>query len=152
MLVPLIRFAPRYFTLANSPDLAMDRDSQAAARIALGYPARNPAKTLYVWGYRPELYLYTNLQPATRWLDSQALTGVPADRHLTQSDVVYKTGTAEARAELSRSRPDIVIDGLGPFNPSLSMSQYPELRAWLDSNYREVDRTRGTVIYARLAN
>ena len=147
MTVPLVRFGPKYFTLASSPDLAMDRDSRAAARIALRYPG----KTLYVWGYRPELYLYTNLRPATKWLDSQALTGVPADRHLTQSDVVYKAGTAEARAELARSKPDILIDGLSPFNPALSMDRYPELRAWL-AGYREITRTWSTVIYARRTN
>jgi hypothetical protein len=147
MAVPLIRFGPKYFTLPNSPDLAMDRDSRNAARIALSHPA----KTLYVWGYRPELYLYTNLQPATRWLDSQALTGVPADRHLTQSGVVMTAGTAEARAELARSQPDILIDGLSPFNPALSMDHYTELRAWL-SQYREIGRTGGTVIYLRQGN
>ena len=144
MTVPLVRFGPRYFTLEKSPDLAMDRDSRQAARIALRYPG----KTLYVWGYRPELFLYTNLRPATKWLDSQALTGVPADRHLTQSEVVLKSGTAEARAELARSEPDILIDGLSPFNPALSMDRYPELRAWLGS-YHEAARTWSTVIYVR---
>jgi hypothetical protein len=144
MLVPLIRFGPRYFTLSKSADLAMDRDSQEASKIALGLHG----KTLYVWGYRPEIFMYTDLRPATRWLDSQALTGVPADRHLTQSTVVYTAGTVEARAELARSAPDILIDGLSPFNPALSMDHYPELREWL-GHYREVARTHGTVIYSR---
>jgi hypothetical protein len=145
-LVPLVRFGPRYFTLSNSPDLAMDRDSHEAARLAQS--GAQAGKTLYVWGYRPELYLYTGLRPATRWLDSQALTGVPADRHLTQSGVVMTSGTAEARAALAQSRPDIVIDGLSPFNPALSMDRYPELRDWIHG-YREVAHTWSTVIYAR---
>lgn len=144
MAVPLVRFGPRYFNVAGSSDLAMDRDSRESAKIAL----EQQGKTLFVWGYRPELYLYTKLRPAARWLDSQALTGVPADRHLTQSDVVVTAGTAEARAELVRSQPDIVIDGLSPFNPALSMDHYAELRPWIDG-YRVVGHTRGTVIYAR---
>jgi hypothetical protein len=147
MAVPLVRFGPRYFTWSTSGDLAMDRDSQEASKIALG----QGAKTLYVWGYRPEIYLYTKLLPATRYLDSQALTGVPADRHLTQSGVVMEAGTAEARAELARSRPDILIDGLSPFNPALSMDHYPELQSWL-SGYRKIAHTKGTVIYVRRIN
>lgn len=144
MLVPLARFGPRYLTLAHSPDLAMDRDSLQAAKLV----SSQPGKTLYVWGYRPELYLYTNLRPATRWLDSQALTGVPADRHLTQSGAVMTAGTAEARVALAQSQPDIVIDGLSPFNPALSMDRYPELRDWIHG-YREIAHTWSTVIYVR---
>ena len=149
MAVPLVRFAPRYVSLANWNDLALDRDSRAASRIAL---ADAPAGgSLYVWGYRPEDYVYTGLRPATRFLDSQAMTGVPADRHLTQSDVVLTAGTEEARAELARSRPDVVIDGLGLYNPALTMDHYAELRPWL-AEYREAARTAGSVIYVRRLN
>jgi hypothetical protein len=146
MAVPLVRFAPRYVSLANWNDLALDRDSREASRIAV---ADAPAGgSLYVWGYRPEMYVYTGLRPATRFLDSQAMTGVPADRHLTQSDVVLTAGTDEAREELARSRPDVLIDGLGLYNRALTMDHYPELRPWL-AEYREAARTAGSVIYVR---
>jgi hypothetical protein len=148
MAVPLVRFGPRYAMLPNSNDLAMDRDSRAASRIAL----RNapPGGSLYVWGYRPEMYIYTGLRPATKYLECQAMTGVPADRHLISSEIVLTSGTHEAREELARSRPDVLIDGLSLYNPALAMDRYPELRAWL-AGYREVARTRGSVIYVRLA-
>ncbi|MDQ1471328.1 MAG: hypothetical protein QOJ99_2808 [Bryobacterales bacterium] len=146
--IPLVRFGPRYTSLKNWGDLAMDRDSQEASMLAL--TAAKPDSTLYVWGYRPEIFVYTHLKPATRYLDSQALTGVPADRHLTQSTVVLTSGTHEAREELAASKPDILIDGLSLFNPALSMDQYPELRPFL-SEYREIGRTRSTVIYKRAA-
>jgi hypothetical protein len=64
----------------------MDRDSRAAAAAVLRLA--RPGDTLFIWGYRPEIYTYTRLPAATRYLDSQPLTGVPADRHLTQSDPV----------------------------------------------------------------
>jgi hypothetical protein len=147
LAVPLIRFGPRYANLSNWSDLAMDRDSQAASKIALSLAHAN--STLYVWGYRPEIYVYTGLKPATRFLDSQALTGVPADRHLTQSSVVLTAGTHEAREELAHSTPGILIDGLSLYNPSLSMDRYAELRPWLRS-YREVARTAGTIVYSRI--
>jgi hypothetical protein len=149
MAVPLVRFAPRYVSLANWNDLALDRDSRAASRIAIADAPTGGS--LYVWGYRPEMYVYTGLRPATRFLDSQAMTGVPADRHLTQSDVVLTAGTEEARAELARSRPDVVIDGLGLYNPALTMDHYAELRPWL-AEYREAARTAGSVIYVRRVN
>jgi hypothetical protein len=147
MLVPLIRFGPRYANLSGWNDLALDRDSQEASRIARGNAP--PGGSLYVWGYRPEDYVYTGLHPATRFLDSQAMTGVPADRHLTQSTVVLASGTREAREELARSRPDVLIDGLSLYNPALAMDRYPELRPWL-AQYREVARTKGSIVYKRL--
>jgi hypothetical protein len=144
MMVPLIRFGPRYAMLSNWNDLALDRDSQEASRLALSFAP--PNGSLYVWGYRPEDYVYTGLRPATRFLESQAMTGVPADRHLTQSTIVLTSGTHDARAELARSRPDVLIDGLSLYNPALSMDRYPELRAWL-AGYREMARTKGSIIY-----
>ena len=58
-LIPLVRFAPHYISLANSNDLALDRDSREASRIALA--VAHPGSTLYVWGYRPEIFVYTGL-------------------------------------------------------------------------------------------
>jgi hypothetical protein len=146
MTVPLIRFAPRYFSLAHWNDLALDEDSRAASRLVLSHA--RPGATLYIWGYRPEIYVYTALRPATRYLDCQALTGVPADRHLTQSTVVMAQGTHEAREALANSAPDILLDGLSLFNPALSMRNYAELKPWF-AQYREVGRTRGTIVYQR---
>lgn len=146
LAVPVIRFAPRYISIRNWSDLALDEDSRAAAALIGGRAPKGA--TLYVWGYRPELFVYTGLRPATRYLDSQAMTGVPADRHLTQSTAVVTAGTHEARGELAHSHPDFIADGLSLYNPALSMDRYAELRPWLQ-DYREVGRTKGTVIYAR---
>jgi hypothetical protein len=146
LIVPLIRFAPRYLSLSNWSDLALDEDSRAASDIVISQA--HPGSTLYVWGYRPEIYVYTKLKPATKYLECQAMTGVPADRHLTQSTVVLTSGTHEAREELARSKPDIVVDGLSLYNPALSIQNYPELRSWI-LQYREVARTHGTIVYVR---
>jgi hypothetical protein len=147
MTIPFIRFGPRYLTLAGSSDLALDRDSREASKIVLRN-APGPNSSLYVWGYRPEMYVYTQLRPATRYLECQAMTGVPADRHLASSEIVLTSGTHEARAELAQSRPDVLVDGLSPYNPALAMDAYPELRQWLNE-YRAVARTNGSVIYVR---
>jgi hypothetical protein len=156
LLIPLVRFGPRYVLLARDmatgqphrwSDVAMNQDSQAAARVVRNMA--RPGDTLYVWGFRPDLWVYTGLPAATRFLDSQGLTGVPADRHLTESTPVGSDFTRHNREELARSRPALILDGLSLYNPALAMQQYPELRPWL-AQYQEVSRTRTIVIY-RLA-
>ena len=155
LLVPAVRFGPRYAILGAEElrgvphswtDTAMDRDSRAAAQIISGMAPKNA--TLFVWGYRPNLFVYTHLSAASRFWDSQPLTGVPADRHLS-ADLANSPEWARAnRVELIRSRPDFIADGLSLYNPRLDMHRYPELLSWL-SKYCEVARTSGTIIYRR---
>ena len=98
LLIPLARFAPTYYMAARDGgwrDTAMDRDSRAGGGDG-ARARRSPGDTLFVWGYRPEIYVYSHLPAATRFLDSQPLTGVPADRHLTQSDAGGDGGIARA--------------------------------------------------------
>lgn len=104
--------------------------------------------TLMVWGYRPDIFAYTRMKAGTRFLDSQPLTGVLADRHLTNAEVIAPEWAAQNRKELSRTTPTWIVDGLGPYNPTLAISNYPDLKEWL-TGYREVGRTRGTIIYRR---
>jgi hypothetical protein len=150
LMVPVVRFGPSYVAAANPRwrDTAMDRDSRAAAAI-IRQTAR-PGDTLFVWGYRPELFAYTGLLAGSMYLDSQPLTGVPADRHLTQSTPVETTEARRRRAELVALRPpDIVADGLSAYNPALAMTRYPELAAWME-HYALAGRTGETAIYRRI--
>jgi len=101
---------------------------------------------LFVWGYRPDLYVYTRLPAATRFLESQPLSGVLADRHLFDTTPIPAPWTAAHRADIARSRPSFVVDGLTLYNPRLAIDAYDDLRPWL-AQYREVGRTRGCVIY-----
>src|SRR5580658_2558138 len=139
-LVPIVRFGPRYLTLAADEvtgstirwaDVALNRDSQLVAsevvsRIDKPYRAAesghpNGAKPdLLVWGYRPDLFVYTRLPAATRFLDSQLLTGVLADRHLALTHVSLPEA-AENRLALLNSHPTLIVDGLGPSNPALAI-------------------------------
>jgi MFS family permease len=151
LLIPLVRFGPRYVTLANDllhdrqtewSDLVLNQDSRAAADRT----DRNG--TLLVWGYRPDIFAYTRMPAGSRFLDSQPLTGVLADRHLTSSVAVAPELAARNRQELIRSKPTWIVDGLGPLNPGLAITNYPDLQTWL-ANYQDVGRTRYTVIYER---
>jgi hypothetical protein len=153
LLIPLVRFGPRYVLLAADTmegrrtswvDLDMDSDSRDAAAALRGFA--KPGDTLVVWGYRPEIFVYSDLNAATRFLESQPLTGVFADRHLTGTRPSIAEWTAAHRAELARSRPTFLVDGLGPYNPHLAVTEYPDLSNWL-SLYAPVAGTRFTRIY-----
>jgi hypothetical protein len=155
LLIPLVRFGPRYYELASDllhgrmhqwADLAMMYDSEAAARIVSS--DSGSAGTLLVWGYRPDIFAYTRMQAGARYIDSQPLTGVLADRHLDNSEVLAPEWAAENRRDLIQQHPTYIADGLGLYNPKLAITKYPDLTAWLH-NYREIGRTGRTIVYRR---
>ena len=127
----------------------MNADSRAASGIVLQHAKRTD--TLLVWGYRPDVFCYTKLAAGSRVLDSQPLTGVIADRHLKDSRATMPDIATRNRAELVKTQPTFIVDGLGPYNPALAITNFPDLRNWLD-NYREIGRTGGSVVYQLLTS
>src|SRR5260221_8428565 len=110
----------------------MDRDSFQAARKVQALAQRGD--TLFVWGFRPDIFIYSGLPAGTRFLESQAISGVLADRHLLSSQAfsthaIAPEFTAPNRAELLRARPAWVVDGLGPYNKELALAAQPEFAA-----------------------
>jgi len=155
LLVPGLRFGTRYGRLAldlaaGRPhrwgDLTLDQDNQAVARI-VGLRVRQ-GDTLLVWGYRPGIYAYAGMRAGAKPMDSQPLTGVPADRHFLVSEAITPEWARANRRELARAKPDFVVDSLSYFNPKLGMDQYPELSDWLKS-YRLVGWTSLSAVYER---
>ena len=114
-----------------------------------------PSNYLFIWGYRPEIYYWSGLLPASRFLSSQPLTGVPADVHYFSDQYVVlldEAETAKARAELleelSRTEPDFIIDELGFFNANLSINSYAELREFMKA-YKNTGATGRFIIYRK---
>lgn len=130
LMVPLARFGPRYVEVAQGKkwaDLAMYEGSVRAAEVLKS--KAGPGEKLLVWGYRPDLYVLSGLEAGTRYLDSQPLSGVIADRHLLSSRATYPELAERNRAELLKARrPEWIADGLGPFNARLDARRVmPEL-------------------------
>lgn len=157
LLIPAFRFGPGYARLGwdalrgRTPewaDVSMNRDSAEAASLVAG--AAGAGDTLLVWGYRPDVFVYTRMPVGAPFLDSQPLTGVIADRHLTRADVSAQELAVRSRLELARRSPRFIVDGLGPFNPSLAIAAFPDLAVWLEG-YETIGRTKGSVIYRRRA-
>jgi len=133
LAIPGIRFAPRYVSLAlhgdsGWSDTALNRQSRAAADVVNSHA--RPGDTILVWGYRPDVLVYTRLRLGAPYLDSQPLTGVLADRHLTSSRPTFDG--APERRKLAATHPTFIVDGLGMFNPQLAIPRYPELDLWFN--------------------
>src|SRR5579862_2557399 len=157
LAVPMVRFGPRYFSLASDSlmdvpftwsDVAMDQESHMAARLLRA--VERPVDTFFIWGYRPNLIVYTGLPVASKLWDSQAVTGVPADRHLSDSRPVAPEWARENRLDLARTNPDIIMDGLSAYNGGLDIHNYPELSEWL-THYCVALRARNITVYRRCA-
>jgi len=148
LAVPLVRYGPRYFRVGDPAwgDTAMYRDSARAAGILRAQA--QAGDTLLVWGYRPDIFQMTRLPAGTPFLDSQPLTGVIADRHLTESRPTFPELAAANRRRLSRMTPTWVVDGLGPYNARLAITAEQDLRNWIQG-YSEFARTPFCVIYRR---
>jgi hypothetical protein len=145
LLIPAIRFGPRYVTTGLSgadgwADAALMEDSRAVSRML-------PTDCgLLVWGYRPDVYVFSGCHAATPFLDSQPLTGVIADRHLVDSTVTYPDLAALNRARLRKTRPEFVVDGLGAANPLLAIGVYADLSEWFGA-YEVIGRTEMSTVY-----
>ena len=124
----------------------MDRESRDAAKTILedGAARRHDFRV----GLSSGLVAYTRLPVAGRLWDSQPVTGVPADRHLSESQPVDAQWASRNREELSRERPTFLVDGLSQYNPQLDIHAYPELTGWL-AQYSVAGRAGATVIYRR---
>lgn len=118
-------------------------------------PPEGPGDYLFVWGYRPEIYYLSGLLPASRFLSTQPLTGVPADVHYFGDDyrsLLDPSVTASAREQLAgdleETQPKYIVDEIGFFNNHLAIVQYPELAEFM-SEYKPLGATGRFFIYRR---
>ena len=137
LAIPVIRFGPRYISLAAEnfagaghtwADVRMDQESRAGA--AAIRTVQRPSDTIFVWGYRPNVVVYTRLPVAGRMWESQPVTGVPADRHLGSDTPLDAEWAARNRQDLIATTPTILVDGLSAYNPKLDLRNFPDLAAW----------------------
>src|SRR2546425_2365647 len=141
------------------PDGADAAERLGLEAIRAGGPrTRQPngaADYVFVWGYRPEIYFWSGLLPASRFLSSQPLTGVPADIHYFTDEyrsLLDENVTARARAQLVQdleaTQPKYIVDEIGFFNGDLAILNYPELQEVM-SKYKYIGPTGRFLIYIR---
>src|SRR5712692_2708908 len=141
------------------PDGADAADHLGLEAIRAGGPrtrqADEPSDCLFVWGYRPEVYFWSGLLPASRFLSTQPLTGVPADIHYFTNEyrsLLDEADTAPARAQLVRdlqeTQPKYIVDEIGFFNGDLAILKYTELQEIMDK-YKSIGSTGRYLLYVR---
>lgn len=154
LVIPVIRFGPRYAQLIAEDargiehdwrDATMDRESRAAAAIVNQHA--KPGDTLFIWGYRPNVAVYTKLPVAGQMWESQPVTMVPADRHLAANDVLDAQWAREHQAQLVRTQPTFIVDGLSAYNPQLDIRTFPTLADWFASYCKIGEAKPGMTIY-----
>jgi len=117
--------------------------------------AEAPADYLFVWGNWPEVYYWSGLLPASGYLSSQPLTGLPADvwygseeYRLILDDKTTAAARAELLGDLERTTPRYIIDELGLRDARFSIMAYPELREFM-SKYLRLTSESSAAIYIR---
>ena len=150
MVAAVVRELPDGEDAADRVGLEAIRANGPRTREASG-----PTDYLFVWGYRPEIYYFSGLLPASRYLSTQPLTGVPADVHYFSDDyrsVLDEATTARERAQLildlQETNPKYIVDELGMFNSALSINSYPELSEFM-RDYKAIGRVARFMVYCR---
>jgi hypothetical protein len=125
------------FAAGHGPDpRRVPRLERVGRRVAALAPEGTP---IFVWGWRPELYLTARRAPASRCTSNDLLM-VPARRWLS---------------DLEARPPSVVVvcglEGLAPEDEDpFALERHPELRAWLVARgYREVEQVEGYVLLTR---
>ena len=101
---------------------------------------------IFVWGYHPDLYLFSDRKPASRFVYASFLTGlIPWTNTAPDRDTAYAIvpGTRDTLLrELDAARPTFIVDCSA--GPNRSWDKYPpatfpQLGDCLDQNYVEVE-------------
>jgi 4-amino-4-deoxy-L-arabinose transferase-like glycosyltransferase len=135
----------------------LNEEEKTVAREILSANDSSEARdrSVFVWGYRPEIYYWSRSIPASRFLSSQPLTGVPADVHYFGDDyrpLLNDEETSEFRRQLADdltlNKPIYIVDELGFFNTSLGMETYGEFQDTL-GQYKKTGTLGRFILYVR---
>ncbi len=114
-------------------------------RAALNAIARGsePDDTIFVWGYYPELYVLSDRRPASRYSNTNYLTGMlPWENHqpgVDTSEHIVDGGWEVLMAELEASHPKLLLDtsvGDHRYYSKYPVADFPQLEGFLKRGYR----------------
>jgi hypothetical protein len=107
-----------------------------------------PDDPIFVWGFNPQIYAFTDRRPASRYLYCSFPTGlVPWTNTALEVDTRYAIvpGALENLiADLAATEPKVVMDyAITPGREfgKYPVSDFPALDAWLSPRYGVIDRT-----------
>lgn len=105
--------------------------------------ASTPEQSIFVWGYYPELYVLAPRRPASRYSNTNYLTGMlPWENHHPGVDTsahIVDGGWDLLMQELEASRPALVVDtavGNHRYYGKYPVQNFPPLQRFLQRSYR----------------
>lgn len=108
-----------------------------------------PADTIFVWGYHPEVYFFAPRKPASRYSNTNYLTGMlPWENHgrgIDTSAHIVPGAMEILLSELEASKPRLVIDtapGNHRFYRKYPLKDFPALQSYLAAQYSKIDPVR----------
>jgi len=103
--------------------------------------------TLFVWGYNPEIYLLAPRRAASRYSNTNYLTGMlPWENHregIDTAEHIVPGSWDILIKELEQSRPSLIVDtvpGNHRFYRKYPIEAFPRLEGYLEKNYRRSAR------------
>jgi 4-amino-4-deoxy-L-arabinose transferase-like glycosyltransferase len=120
-------------------DIALD------ALVAWLRGATRPDEAIFVWGYQPEVYVLADRKPASRYSNTNYLTGLlPWENSapgLDTSEHIVPGSWDILLRELEASRPAVIVDtvpGNHRFYEKYPLAKYPRLASFLAAGYERV--------------
>jgi hypothetical protein len=108
-----------------------------------------PTDKIFVWGYNPDIYMYTNRLPASRFVYCTFQTGlIPWTNEKPSIDTTYAIVPGSMKVlldDLRRHRPAFIIDcGVGPHRrfSKYPLSHFAPLAQYVEENYVEIEPAR----------
>lgn len=108
-----------------------------------------PSDRIFAWGYNPDIYLYADRSPASRFLYCSFQTGlIPwtnADPSIDTAYAIVPGSMDTLLADLTRTSPLFVIDcGVGPHRrfTKYPLKNFTPLRRYVETHYVEIDPVR----------
>lgn len=143
----LVAIVTRDLALAVQPArqrlLPADPSVRASAYIR---EHTKPADRIFVWGYHPDIYLYTNRRPASRFLYASFITGlIPWTNTAPERDTGYAIvpgAMDQLLQDLASQPPVFIVDcSAGPnrYWQKYPLEKFPALRDYIRHHYRVVE-------------
>lgn len=118
------------------------QDRPLAPLVARMAATSKPGDKLFVWGFRPQLYVASRLAPATRFTLTDVVVGASGDvgRTLDSNGVhaFYEPGGWQAlMEELDRERPRFIVDAryMAIQTEARPLSEFPLLARYIQRHY-----------------